>query len=683
MIYSPDKIRNIAVVGHQGCGKTTLVESVAYRSGLIKAKGSIETKNTISDFLTDEQKKQTSLSASVIPVTYKDHKLNLIDLPGNDDFVYEIIGITRLIKGAVLVIDASKGVQIGTIKNFKTLRKRNVPIFVFVNKMDKENIDFPALYEEIKEKLSKNCVPFSYPIGKQDSFDGFINIPEMKARKYNGTDCVDDVIYEEKRQVVFELHNRLAEAVATTSDELLEKFFSGETLTNEEIKTGLRKGVLDGELFPILVGSATKDIGVDTMMNMFIDYLPSPLDLHPFIATDESGNEIEVETKDDLPTSLCVFKNMYNTYQGLISVFKVNSGVVHLGDELVCSNNGKHYKVAGLFSICGDKLTPATEIGAGDIGAFTKMDDLRLSYTLCSPDRILTYKPVHYPSATYLRGIVPTTKNDSDKLFPTIEKMQFEDPTIFFEKNAVTNQIIIGSLSSSHLSYILEKVKDGKINFTTEKPKVVYKETITAKAESEGRYVKQSGGSGYYGVVNMSFEPGEGTEFKSTVFGGHIDKGYFPAVEKGFMEALEHGGLIGAPVINVKATLTDGKQHTVDSNEMAFKNAAILAFKEAYKNCKPILLEPYDRMTVNITSDYLGAVLSDLSKRRGKIMSTNEGNDGNLEVIAIAPEAEIQEYANELKSITKGTGFFNLEFEDYERVPDNLAETIIRDYANK
>lgn len=683
MIYSPDKIRNIAVVGHQGCGKTTLVESVAYRSGLIKAKGSIETKNTISDFLTDEQKKQTSLSASVIPVTYKDHKLNLIDLPGNDDFVYEIIGITRLIKGAVLVIDASKGVQIGTIKNFKTLRKRNVPIFVFVNKMDKENIDFPALYEEIKEKLSKNCVPFSYPIGKQDSFDGFINIPEMKARKYNGTDCVDDVIYEEKRQVVFELHNRLAEAVATTSDELLEKFFSGETLTNEEIKTGLRKGVLDGELFPILVGSATKDIGVDTMMNMFIDYLPSPLDLHPFIATDESGNEIEVETKDDLPTSLCVFKNMYNTYQGLISVFKVNSGVVHLGDELVGSNNGKHYKVAGLFSICGDKLTPATEIGAGDIGAFTKMDDLRLSYTLCSPDRILTYKPVHYPSATYLRGIVPTTKNDSDKLFPTIEKMQFEDPTIFFEKNAVTNQIIIGSLSSSHLSYILEKVKDGKINFTTEKPKVVYKETITAKAESEGRYVKQSGGSGYYGVVNMSFEPGEGTEFKSTVFGGHIDKGYFPAVEKGFMEALEHGGLIGAPVINVKATLTDGKQHTVDSNEMAFKNAAILAFKEAYKNCKPILLEPYDRMTVNITSDYLGAVLSDLSKRRGKIMSTNEGNDGNLEVIAIAPEAEIQEYANELKSITKGTGFFNLEFEDYERVPDNLAETIIRDYANK
>lgn len=683
MIYSPDKIRNIAVVGHQGCGKTTLVESVAYRSGLIKAKGSIETKNTISDFLTDEQKKQTSLSASVIPVTYKDHKLNLIDLPGNDDFVYEIIGITRLIKGAVLVIDASKGVQIGTIKNFKTLRKRNVPIFVFVNKMDKENIDFPALYEEIKEKLSKNCVPFSYPIGKQDSFDGFINIPEMKARKYNGTDCVDDVIYEEKRQVVFELHNRLAEAVATTSDELLEKFFSGETLTNEEIKTGLRKGVLDGELFPILVGSATKDIGVDTMMNMFIDYLPSPLDLHPFIATDESGNEIEVETKDDLPTSLCVFKNMYNTYQGLISVFKVNSGVVHLGDELVCSNNGKHYKVAGLFSICGDKLTPATEIGAGDIGAFTKMDDLRLSYTLCSPDRILTYKPVHYPSATYLRGIVPTTKNDSDKLFPTIEKMQFEDPTIFFEKNAVTNQIIIGSLSSSHLSYILEKVKDSKINFTTEKPKVVYKETITAKAESEGRYVKQSGGSGYYGVVNMSFEPGEGTEFRSTVFGGHIDKGYFPAVEKGFMEALEHGGLIGAPVINVKATLTDGKQHTVDSNEMAFKNAAILAFKEAYKNCKPILLEPYDRMTVNITSDYLGAVLSDLSKRRGKIMSTNEGNDGNLEVIAIAPEAEIQEYANELKSITKGTGFFNLEFEDYERVPDNLAETIIRDYANK
>ena len=680
MIYTPDKIRNIAIVGHQGSGKTSLVESIAFKGGVIPQKGTVEAKNTLSDYLPDEQKKQTSLSTAVVPVLYHDYKFNLIDLPGNDDFVYEMLGVSRLIKGAVLVIDASKGVQIGTIKNFKALRKRNVPIFVYVNKMDKENIDFPALYEEIKEKLSKNCVPFSYPIGKQDSFDGFINIPEMKARKYNGKECVDDVIYEEKRQVVFELYNRLAESVATTSDELLEKFFSGEPLTKEEIKAGLRQGVLNGELFPVIVGSAIKDIGINTMMDMFIDYLPSPADLKPITAFDEAGNEVEIPTSNEEPASLCVFKNTYNTYQGLISIFKVNSGIVKLGDTLHCPNNGEDYRISSLFSICGEKLTPVTEISAGDIGAFTKMENIKLSNTLCAPTRIVKFKPINYPTATYLRGIVPATKNDSDKLFPAVEKLQMEDPTILFEKNAITNQILIGSLSSSHLTYILEKIKDNKINFTTEKPKIVYKETITAKGESEGRYIKQSGGSGYYGVVNMSFEPSDKIEFASTVFGGHIDKGYFPAVEKGFIEALEHGGLVGAPVINVKATLTDGKQHTVDSNEMAFKNAAILAFRQAYKDCKPILLEPYDRMVVNVPSEYLGAILSDLGKRRGKIISTEEGGDDSFDITAIVPEAEIQEYANELKSITKGTGFFNIEFEDYEKVPDVLAETIIKEY---
>ena len=680
MIYTPDKIRNIAIVGHQGSGKTSLVESIAFKGGVIPQKGTVEAKNTLSDYLPDEQKKQTSLSTAVVPVLYHDYKFNLIDLPGNDDFVYEMLGVSRLIKGAVLVIDASKGVQIGTIKNFKALRKRNVPILVYVNKMDKENIDFPALYEEIKEKLSKNCVPFSYPIGKQDSFDGFINIPEMKARKYNGKECVDDVIYEEKRQVVFELYNRLAESVATTSDELLEKFFSGEPLTKEEIKAGLRQGVLNGELFPVIVGSAIKDIGINTMMDMFIDYLPSPADLKPITAFDEAGNEVEIPTSNEEPASLCVFKNTYNTYQGLISIFKVNSGIVKLGDTLHCPNSGEDYRISSLFSICGEKLTPVTEISAGDIGAFTKMENIKLSNTLCAPTRIVKFKPVNYPTATYLRGIVPATKNDSDKLFPAVEKLQMEDPTILFEKNAITNQILIGSLSSSHLTYILEKIKDNKINFTTEKPKIVYKETITAKGESEGRYIKQSGGSGYYGVVNMSFEPSDKIEFASTVFGGHIDKGYFPAVEKGFIEALEHGGLVGAPVINVKATLTDGKQHTVDSNEMAFKNAAILAFRQAYKDCKPILLEPYDRMVVNVPSEYLGAILSDLGKRRGKIISTEEGGDDSFDITAIVPEAEIQEYANELKSITKGTGFFNIEFEDYEKVPDVLAETVIKEY---
>ncbi len=681
MIHAPEKIRNIAVVGHQGSGKTTLVEALAYVGKLIDRKGSIETKNTISDFLDDEKKKQTSLSASIIPLEYKDYKFNFIDLPGNDDFVYELLGVSRLIKGAVLVIDATKGVQIGTIKNFKNLKKHGVPIFIYVNKMDREDIDFQKLTDDIQRELSKNCVPFSYPIGHESNFDGFISIPDMKARKFNGTNCVDDVIYQEKRQIVFELHNRLSEAVASTSDELLEKFFSGEPLTNQEIKDGLRMGVLNGELYPIIAGSALKSIGIHSLLDMFIDYLPSPKDLKPIPADDENGNSIEVRTDVNDPVSLCIFKNLYNPYQGLISIFKVNSGVLHVGDEVYCPNNGKNYRISSLFDICGEKLTPIEEASAGDIAALTKLDGLRLSYTLCSPKRIVRFHPVKYPSATYLRGIVPASKNDSDRLFPAMERLQLEDPTIFFEKNVITNQILAGSLSSSHLQYVLDKVKEtNKISFSIEKPKVVYKETITKKGEAEGRYIKQSGGSGYYGVVDMAFEPADEISFESTVFGGHIDKGYFPAVEKGFYEALEHGGLIQAPVIKVKAILKDGKQHTVDSNEMAFKNAAVLAFREAYKDCAPVLLEPYDKLLVNITSDYLGAVLSDLSKRRGKILSTDEGDEGTLDVTAVVPEAEIQEYANELKSITKGTGFFNLEFEDYEVVPQNLAEQIIKEH---
>ena len=680
MSFTPELIRNVAVLGHQGSGKTTLVESLAYKVGLISEKGTIEKKNTISDYLPDEKKKQLSISSSIVPLVYNDHKINLIDVPGNDDFIYETIGITRLIKGAILVIDASRGVQIGTVKHFNLLKKRGVPIFIYINKMDKENVNFTELYEEIVEKLDKKCVPFSYPIGRKENFDGFVNVVELKARKYNGVTCEDDEIYEDKRQIVFELHNRLCEAVATTDDALLEKFFSGEELSRDEIRQGLRKGVLEGELYPIIVGSAAKDIGINTLLTMLVDYLPSPADLKPYVATDEEGNEVEIKTEINSEASLYVFKNSYSSYQGLTSIFKVNSGVIKVGDEVYCPNNDKTYRISTLFEVVGEKLNPVTEVSAGDIGATTKLEDIRLSYTLCSPKRVIKYKQVNYPTATYFKALDFATKADSDKFFPSLEKIMIEDPSIELRKNQTTNQILVGGLSSSHLAYVFERLKNNyKINFTPVTPKIVYKETITKKASAEGRYIKQSGGSGYYGVVNMDFEPAEETSFGSTVFGGHIDKGYFPAVEKGFNEALQHGQLVGAPVINVKATLTDGKQHSVDSNEMAFKNAAIIAFKDAYMKCGPILLEPFDKITVNVSNDYLGAVLSDLSKRRGKIQSSEEDAYGNLDVVALVPEAEIQEYANELKAITKSTAFFNLEFYDYEKVPDLLAQKIIEE----
>lgn len=681
MLYSPDKIRNIAVVGHQGSGKTTLVESLAYKAGLIQEKGSIEKKNTISDYLEDEKKKQGSLSAAVVPLEYNGHKLNLIDVPGNDDFIFETIGVTRLVKGAVLVIDASKGVQIGTVKNFNLLRKRGVPVFIFINKMDKESVNFNDIYEEIKEKLdSKKCVPFSYPIGRKENFDGFVNVVELKARKYNGKTCEDDVIYEDKRQIVFELHNRLCEAVATTNDEMLEKFFSGEPLTNEEIKNGLREGVLSGDLYPIIVGSATKDIGMNTLLTMMCDYLPSPSDLHPVKATDSKGNEVEVKTTTDERPSLQVFKNYYNPYQGMVSLFKVMSGKIHVGDELYCPNNSRSYKINALFSSIGDKLVPIDEATAGDIAATNRLEDIKLSYTLSDKEDPIKFKTVSYPTPVYFKAVVPETKKDSDKLFPAIEKISAENPTVSLQKEETTGQILLGGLGTTHLNYILDRLtNEYQIKFHLEDQKISYRETITKEAEAEGRFIKQSGGSGYYGVVTMAFRPSKEGGFESQVFGGHIDKGYFPAVEKGFEEALLHGGLINAPVIHVHAILKDGKQHTVDSNEMAFKNAAMLAFKNAYMDCGPILLEPYDKITCNVPNEYLGALLSDLTKRRGRILSTEEASGGNIDVVALVPQAEIREYANELKSLSKGTGFFNREFDSYIEVPKANADKIIEE----
>ena len=682
MNYTPDKIRNIAIVGHQGSGKTSLVESLAFKSGLIKEKGSIEKKNTLSDYLSDEKKKLSSISSSIIPIYHNEYKLNLIDLPGNDDFIFETIGLTRLVKGAILVIDATKGVQIGTIKNFNLLKKRGVPMLIYVSKMDKENVDFTKLLTEIEEKLdAQKCVPFSYPIGRKENFDGYVNVVELKASKYNGVDCVDDVIYEDKRQLIFNLYNRLCEAVATSDDAMLEKFFSGQQLTNQEIKTGLRKGVLDGELYPILVGAAIKDIGTKTLLDMLVDFMPSPLDLKPIQAIDDKGNEVDVKTDINSPTSLQIFKNSYSSYQGLVSVFKVQSGTIKLGDELICPNNNQTYKITSLFNIQGEKLTPIDQISAGDIGATNRLEGIKLSYSLSSKDKVLKFKEVKYPTPTYFKGVILDSKKDLDKLFPAVEKLMLENPTIGIKKEDTTNQILIGGLNTTHLNYILEKLKNEyQINFKLEDVKISYRETITKSAQAEGRYIKQSGGSGYYGVVMMEFSPSDKTEFVTSVFGGHVSKGYFPAVEKGFLEALNEGGLIGAKVINVKADLKDGKEHSVDSNEMAFKNAAILAFREAYMKCEPILLEPYDRLIVNVTNEYLGNVLSDLTKRRARILSTDEGQDNSLDVVAIVPEAEIQEYANEIKSITKGTGYFNLQFESYEKVPEAIASKIIQEH---
>ncbi len=675
-----NKIRNIAVLGHLGSGKTSLVESLNYITSKPKVKGEVEKKNTISDYLLEEQLKLSSISTSIVPVSYKDYKINLIDLPGNDDFVSEVISALKVVKGAILVIDASSGIQVQTLKHWKMLRKKNIPTIIYVNKMDKENIVFEDLLSEIRKNLGKNAVPFCYPMGHDDKFDGFINVVDMKARKFNGTECVDAEIYDDKKIKVLELNNMILEAVAQTSEELLNKFFMGEQLNREEIHSGLRTGVLNGELIPVLVGSATKNIGVHTMLDMLIDYLPNPSDLNPIVGTTKDGLEVERKTLNDEPFSGFVFKTIVDPYSGVLNLFKVNSGVVKVGDDIYCPQTGKTEKVSQLLMVSGKTQTQVQSLEAGDIGGIVKISDLSSSMTICDPKNIIIYKETSYPTAVLYKAILPKNKTDDDKLGQVLQKIKLEDKTLEIVRNNETKQLLIGGTGLGHLSYVFDKMKNTyKVEVTVEDPKIVYRETIKQKASGSGRYIKQSGGSGFYGVVEMDFEPAEENIFTEKIFGGSVPKNYFPAVEKGFYEALEQGLLAGFPVIGCKAILTDGKYHAVDSNELAFKMAAILAFKDAYMNAKPVILEPIIRVTINVENKNIGDILSDLNSRRAKIISMEEKNNDEQEIVALVPEAEIIEYANDLKALTQGGGYFNRIFETYEEVPTYLSQKVIEE----
>ena len=670
-----ENIRNVVILGHQGSGKTTLVESLAFVGKLIPQKGEVEKKTTLSDYTPEEQRRGGSIQTAVIPLNYNGYKINLLDIPGNDDFISEVIGVAGVVKGAVLVIDASVGVQVGTIKHYKTLKKKGVPTFVFVNKMDKEEVEFEKVLEEVREQLGKEVVSFCYPLGKDKSFDGFANAIDMKAHVYNGKEMVEAEIYPDKMDKVMELHNTIAEEVAKTSDELLEKYFNGEEFTEQEIKEALRVGVLNCEITPLIVGSATKNIGVQTLLDMFINFLPAPNDLKPLEAQDENGKEKVVPTDVNEPFSAYVFKTVVDPYAGTINLLKVCSGVLHVGDEVY--SNGTTQRVSMLYTMTGKKLDNANEVIAGDICAVTRLEKVASGDSLSSPKAVTVFKPVKYPTAVIYKAIILANKNDESKLGPALAKMQLEDPSLDVKRNNETKQLLLGGLSDSHINYALEKLKNlYKIALTTEKMKVIYRESIKGTAEGDGRYVKQSGGSGFYGVVKMRFEPSEENVFAEEIFGGAVPKNYFPAVEKGFFEALQSGLLAGFPVIGVKGVLIDGKYHPVDSNEQAFKMAGILAFKDAYLKCRPIILEPIMRIFVHAETKYTGNILSDLNSRRARIQNI-EDKEGMQEIEALVPEAEIIDYVTQLKSITQASGFFTREFVSYEELPDYLKDKVI------
>ncbi len=681
MPYESEKIRNIIFLGHQGSGKTSLVESLAalaYKT----PKGSIERKNTISDYTIEEKNRLSSCNMAIVPIEYNGYKLNLIDVPGNDSFVYEIIGVLDMIKGAVLVIDAQKGLEVGTIKHYNFLRKHGVPTFIFINKLDKESIKHEELLENIKTKLGKSAISFVYPLGKLDTFDGFIDIISLKAKRHNGTECVEEPIHDDKKEKIMELHNVIAEQVAVTDEALLEKFFSGETLTKEEINTGLHAAVLAGDLTPILVGSALKDIGLDTMLDMMITYLPNPNELKPYVVKDNHGNEIVRNTISSDPFSAYVFKTMLDQYKGSTNIVKVMSGTLSLGDEIYCPNTQNTFKVSQMFFLFGAKQTPIDKVYAGDIVALAKLEGITTGYTLCDKNNPITYPRAKYPTAVYYRAVVVKNPKDEEKLGSSLNKLQIEDPILEVSRNTETKQLLIGGLSNSHLAYVLERIQNMyQISVDVVPPKINYRETIRKEATAPGRYVKQSGGSGFYGVVEMKFLPSgsDKNEFSEEIFGGSVPKNYIPAVEKGFFESVNQGLLAGFPVLGMKGVLLDGKYHPVDSNELAFKMASMLAFKEAYMKCSPTILEPIMKITISVSNDFTGSIMNDLNQRRARIMSMDEKANDIQEIVALVPEVEILDYVTNLHVLSQGSGFFNRQFDSYQEVPTQLIEAVVRD----
>jgi elongation factor G len=680
--YQSKEIRNIVIIGHQGSGKTTLTESMLYVAKNISKKGEVDKKNTVSDFLPEEQQRLSSLSTSIIPVEYNGYKLNFLDTPGNDEFVGELNQALSVVKGAVILVDATSGVQVGTERVWKEVRKKKIPTVIFINKMDKENVNFDNVLKDIEDKLGKEAVPFAIPIGKEDKFEGYVDVVDLKGYVFDASGRKEVEVYADNKARAEELNTEILEAVASTSEELLELYFSGEEISQEQIAHGLKNAMINGELAPIMIGSAAKDIGIQTLLDMMINYLPSPDSLKPLKGKDPRTNaEVVRNTNDKDPFSAYVFKSSVDPFLGVINYLKVNSGTLTSGQDITVTNRGESKKVGALFALRGKTQISVDTVHAGDIVAVNKLD-LFTGDTLSDPRNQVLYEPVPIVTPVIYVAIVPKNRQDEDKISGALQRLNLEDPTFEIRRNKETSQLLVGGQGMTHLGYILDKMKSMfKVDVEIEDQKIVYRETITRKVEAEGKHKKQSGGAGQYGHVFIRFEPSEQIfEFHEEIFGGSVPKNYHPAVEKGLQETFERGPLAGFPVVQVKATLYDGSYHSVDSNEISFKLAAALAFRDAVaKGAGATILEPIMSVSITVKDQFVGDVMGDVNKRRGRVLGMDQGH-GEQIIHTEIPEAEIVSYAIDLKAMTQGSGTFTREFLRYEQIPAHLIDKIIEEY---
>lgn len=677
--YESKNIRNLALVGHSGSGKTTLSEALLYLSKAVDRPGKVEDGNTVSDWDKEEIARRISISLSVLPLEWKETKINLLDAPGYFDFAGQVLTALRASESALMVIDASAGIEVGSEIYWNYTEKIALPRIIFLNKMDKPNVDFNTRVHELHQQFGKKVLPLTLTLGTGENFEGIIDIMEMKAYKYDNFKVVEVEVPEIRVDEAKAAFNEIVEVIAMTDDELMEKYFAGEEFTDEEVRRGLSAAILNGSAVPLIAGSATMGAGLDLLLDAVKKYMPAPNSPGVNLGFRPEEGDLPKVDKDE-PLSAVIFKTTVDPYVGKISYVKVVSGSLKKGDIYNATKDSSE-RPSGLFYMRGKNQEETDEITAGDIGAFSKLEKTETGDTISDKNHFVRYKTLKLPASTLTFAIQADSKNDEDKLSPSLAKLSEEDGTFQLDRNADTKQLLIRGLGNVQLEAMINKLKTNYGVSVHRVPLIIpYKETIRKTSEVQGRHKKQSGGAGQFGDVWIRFEPiEEGFEFDEEVFGGAVPKNFFPAVEKGLEESLGSGPLAGYPVTGIKAVLYDGSYHPVDSNEMAFKTAAHIAFKKGVAEADPVLLEPVMTLQVTIPDAYLGDIMGDMNKRRGRILGMEQDEDGNQVVNAEAPYAELTEYAIDLRSMTQGRGSFTMEFKSYEVVPHENAEKIIEE----
>ena len=666
-VYSPSNIKNIALLGHQGVGKTSLIESLLYVTNKINKKGHITEGTTISDYTKEEKKARISIYSAVVPVELESIKFNMLDTPGFFDYVGEVRASLSVASCAILIVDATKGVEVGTKKSWKRIQRYHLPAIILVNKTEKENANFDKVVGQLQEMMGNNAVPLVCPHGIASTFDGVIDVLNKEVSIYNdgkvtSTTSTDQVDLQ---------HAHLVEQIATHDDALTEKYLMEEEITQDELKEGLKHAVCSGHLYPILACSIRHNIGISKLLEVMEKYLPSA----------DTRVVKDVAVDPNAPFSAQVFKTIVDPFVGKISYVIVRSG--KLKRDLTIFNSTKQVKdkLGLVYTPFGKELNETTELVAGDIGVVTKVSSLETNDTFCDPNHEVVFDPIRFPQPIVYYGITVANKNDDAKVGEGLKKAAQEDLTISFERNPETKQLVVGCQGQMHIDTIIDKIKNTyNVSCSTEEAKVPYRETIKGFADVEGRHKKQSGGAGQYGVVKIKFEPSDKDfEFVNDVFGGAVPTNFIPAVEKGLIDSLKTGVLTGNPVIGIKATLYDGSYHPVDSNELSFKIAANLAFKEGCKKAKPVLLEPILDVSITVPSDFVGDVMSSVSKYRGTVGEMESVDDEQI-IRASIPQVEFTKCVIELKTLTQAQAQFTSKFARYAEVPMMTAEKIIAAY---